>query len=135
MKTLKSVLTIILAVALFLNMATAQTGKAISNVKSDAALTVKYLGFQAEYLLFQVEIKTGGISRSILTVNDKSEGELYAEAVNTNSKMMTIKIEKLSDQVLDFRLFSGKSVYSRTFTAHNNTIERFIVDEKRTAKL
>lgn len=125
MKNLKNITTAIIAVILFANTATAQT----VNVSKDAPLTVKYLGSQEDYLIFQVEVNTAGGNFALLKINDKADGELYSQSCKSTSKTQTFKIEKKDSQELSFKLLSGKNVYTKTFSSNTSIIEKTTVNE------
>jgi hypothetical protein len=125
MKNLKNITTAIIAVILFANTATAQT----VSVSKDAPLTVKYLGSQEDYLIFQVEVNTAGDNFALLKINDKADGELYSQSCKSTSKTQTFKIEKRDSQELSFKLLSGKNVYTKTFSSNTSIIEKTTVNE------
>jgi hypothetical protein len=125
MKNLKNITTAIIAVILFANTATAQT----VSVSKDAPLTVKYLGSQEDYLIFQVEVNTAGGNFALLKINDKADGELYSQSCKSTSKTQTFKIEKRDSQELSFKLLSGKNVYTKTFSSNTSIIEKTTVNE------
>ena len=128
MKNLKNISTAIIAVVLFATTAAAQTTVAKTE-KATAPFTVKYIGNEEDYLYFQVEINTGDNNFSLLKINDKSEGELYSESWRSGSKFQTFKIEKKEGQELNFKLLSGKKVYSKTFSATTSRNETTTVNE------
>lgn len=125
MKNLKNITTAIIAVILFANTATAQK----VSVSKDAPLTVKYLGSQEDYLIFQVEVNTASGNFSLLKINDKADGELYSQSCKSTSKTQTFKIEKKDSQELSFKLLSGKNVYTKTFSSNTSIIEKTTVNE------
>lgn len=99
----------------------AQTAIADANrIVVPEPLTVRFIGSQDDYLVFRVEIKTGNVDHSILQIEDVSEGELYSSRINSNSKFQVMKIEKRENQVLDFKLISGKKIYTKTYTTESN---------------
>lgn len=125
MKNLKNITTAIIAVILFANTATAQT----VSVSKDAPLTVKYLGSQEDYLIFQVEVNTASGNFALLKINDKADGELYSQSCKPTLKTQTFKIEKKDSQELSFKLLSGKNVYTKTFSSNTSLIEKTTVNE------
>ena len=101
--------------------AVAQTAIPVSNpIETSEPFSVRFLGSQDDYLIFRVEIKTGEVNQSVLQIDDAIEGELYSNYINTNSKSQVMKIEKRENQVLDFKLISGKKVYTKTYTTESN---------------
>jgi hypothetical protein len=133
MKNLKNISTALLAVVLFATTAAAQTTVAKTE-KATAPFTVKYIGNEEEYLYFQVEINTGN-NFSLLKIDDKAEGELYSQSWKPALKIQTFKIEKKEGQQLNFKLLSGKKVYSKTFSATTSLKETTTVNENDTVVL
>lgn len=121
---MKKSLIITAGIFYFASLATntvAQTVIPASNqIDTSEPLTVRFLGSQGDYLIFRVEIKTGNVGHSILQIDDAIEGELYSNPIYTNSKFQVMKIEKRENQVLDFKLISGKKVYTKTYTTESN---------------
>ena len=128
MKNLKNIATAIIAVVLFATTATAQKTVATTE-KSTEPFTVKYIGNEEDYLYFQVEINNVDNKFSLLKINDKAEGELYAQSWKPTLKLQTFKIEKKEGQELNFKLLSGKKVYSKTFSATTSRNETTTVNE------
>jgi hypothetical protein len=128
MKNLKNISVAIIAVVLFATTAAAQT-TVVKTEKATAPFTVKYIGNEEDYLYFQVEINTGDNNFSLLKINDKSEGELYSQSWRPTLKIQTFKIEKKEGQELNFKLLSGKKVYSKTFSATTSINETTTVNE------
>jgi methenyltetrahydromethanopterin cyclohydrolase len=79
--------------------------------------TVVYLGEDSDYLLFKVVVKSSVAKHADLSINDRSEGEIYSASFKTSYKEQILKIEKQHNQELDFRLYLGKTVYSKSFNA------------------
>ncbi len=78
-------------------------------------LSVNYMGEDANYLYFQVSVKSGRNKFVAFAVSDKAEGELYAASFSTD-KVQTLKIEKRDNQELDFNLRVGNKHFSKSFT-------------------
>jgi len=91
------------------------TSKAIYVDPSSEKLIVNFIGEDKGYLVFQVAVNKGNSKNVSLTVNDKSEGELYSSNVS-DSKTQTFKIEKRDNQELEFSVKAGKVSYSKSFT-------------------
>lgn len=104
-------------------------------IKGEEPLQVKYIETQGDYLVFSVEVKAEGANRPVLSIDDVVEGELYSNIIGGRSKVQTMKIEKRENQVLDFKLVSGKSVYVKTFTTYAGVIEQAKGSEKSIAGL
>ena len=77
--------------------------------------TVKYIGNDGDYLLFQVVVNAETAKKASFEISDKSEGEIYSANINASYKVQTLKIERRENQELDFKLVVGKEVYSRSF--------------------
>jgi hypothetical protein len=76
-------------------------------------LSVNYLGEDANYIYFTLEVKT---SKPVsFNVTDNAEGELYS-TVYKSDKVQTLKIEKKENQQLSFNVTAGKNSYSKSFT-------------------
>ncbi len=82
-------------------------------------LTVKYLGSEGEYLLFKVVMLSPAKKVTTFSVDDKSVGELYSANLRTSYKEQILKIEKQSEQELNFKFVVGKNVYSKSFNINN----------------
>ena len=91
------------------------TSKSIYVDPSSEKLIVNFVGEENGYLVFQVAVNKGDNKLASLTVNDKSEGELYQSNVY-DSKTKTFKIEKRDNQELEFSVKAGKASYSKSFT-------------------
>jgi hypothetical protein len=126
MKNLKNIATAITAVVLFTTTATAQT---VITANVNEPLTVKYIGAEEDYLVFQVEIKADNSSFSLFKINDKTEGELFSQNLKATSNFKTFKIEKMDGQEISFKLLTGKKVYTKTFSATTSAVEKTIVNE------
>ncbi len=124
MKNLKNIATAITAVVLFATTATAQTVKTES---ANQPLSVKYIGTEQDYLVFEVEIKTDNTNFSLLKINDKTEGELFSQNL-LNGGLKTFKIEKVYGQEISFKLLTGKKEYIKTFSTVTSTVEKTTVN-------
>ena len=91
------------------------TSKAIYVDPSSEKLIVNFVGEENGYLVFEVAVNKGSNKQVTLSVNDKSEGELYKSSVS-GSKTQTFKIEKRDNQELEFSLRADKVSYSKSFT-------------------
>lgn len=125
MKNLRNIATAILAVILFSNAANAQTAAA----PAKEAFTVKYIGNDEGYILFQVAVNTSDKNYTLLKINDKIDGEIYSQSYKKGAKLTTFKIEKKDAQELSFRLLTGKTVYTKTFYTSVSNIESTTVNE------
>ena len=97
---------------------TALNAKAVTSpgsFSSEEPFTVRYIGNDGDYLLFQVIVNSDNTKNTSFEISDKAEGEIYAASINSAYKEQTLKIEKRGNQELDFKLVIGKNVYSRSF--------------------
>ena len=133
MKTRKMVLTkkIVTTLTAFALLASASAQPFNTTAKSlpGEPLSVKYIGADDDYLLFQVTIQTNDAIHPVLHIADKNAGELYAETIKSNSIVENIKIEKTENQDLNFELVEGKKTYCKSFTVNTSMIEKTTVSE------
>lgn len=127
MKNVKNIIAALFIAVSFTTAANAQTVAA-------EPLTVKYIGMEENYLLFQVEVNTTA-SFSLFKINDKADGELFSQSWKSSNKPLTFKIEKKDTQELSFTLVSGRKVYSKNFATTTNTVETTSVTEAEVVKL
>jgi hypothetical protein len=74
MKTLKSIVAILIASIFITNGSIAQTSSALKNNND---FSVKYTGIEGDFICFLIETKGIKAANKILKINDKVEGELY----------------------------------------------------------
>ena len=132
MKTLTTKI-IAVAIASFVitaNTASAQAVNASYSVKTAEPLSVKYLGSDENYLLFEVTVNAADAKAAVLGVSDKNEGELYAENVRATAKTQKLKIEKRDSQELNFKLSVGANTYNKSFSINTSRVENTVVSEK-----
>lgn len=117
MSTLKNSFTALIAFVLLSATANASgidsTG---TNFPVEDPITVKFLGNDGDYLLFQIVTKSPDTKHTSLEVVDKEAGQLYSTAISSNYKVQTMKIEKTYQQNLDFNLVIDGKVYSKSFS-------------------
>lgn len=135
MKKLIIISAAVLSVGLPMNYVQAQSTSNVNSINAAVPLSVEFVGTEADYLVFRVEIKTGTVNHSVLEVADAVEGELYSSNITTNTKFQTMKIEKRNNQVLDFKLVSAKSVYVKTFVTGTDSIEHVETYQRAVAGL
>ena len=126
MKNLKVLSTGLFAMFLMAGSVYAQSFKA--NNKQDD-FSVRYTGTEANYLLFEVAIFATGEGSSILKISDKAEGELYSQNWKPKVNTQLFKIEKQAGQQIVFNLQVGDKVYTRTFSAVTQLVEKTTVQE------
>ncbi len=132
MKTLKFKF-IAVAIASFVisaNTVSAQAIQAIYAVKTAEPLSVKYLGSDDNYLVFEVTVNSAESKNALLGVSDKAEGELYTESIRSTQKTQKLKIEKRDSQELNFKLSVGSTVYNKSFSINTSRVENTVVAEK-----
>ncbi len=127
MKNVKNIIIALFAAVFFTTAASAQTA-------TQEPLTVKYIGMEDNYLLFQVEVNTAA-NFSLFKINDRTEGELFSQSWKNSSKPLTFKIEKKDVQELSFTLVAGKKAYTKNFATSTNVIETTTVSESEVVKL
>lgn len=122
MTKIKNIAVTLSAIVLFAGNSVAGTvNKPVTNVgivadePASELMTVNYIGEDANYLFFEVLVRTGSNKLVSLAVNDTEEGELYTANFKADKKQ-TFKIEKKFNQELDFSITAGKKSYSKTFT-------------------
>jgi hypothetical protein len=126
MKSLKLIVSVFFMFVVFTNTSFAQANE---NINDEPDFTVKYTGVEGNYLCFLVEIKEKDATYKSLKINDKTEGELYADYWGKDNVTQKFKIEKLEAQVLIFNVQVGKKEYSKTYSFSKNFKEKFIVKE------
>jgi hypothetical protein len=126
MKKIKNIATVIIAVVLFATTAMAQTAKTDN---SNQPLSVKYIGTEEDYLVFEVTIKIVNNDFSLLKINDKTEGELFSQTLKANGGLKTFKIEKVYGQEICFKLLTGNKQYTETFSTTTSTEEKTTVKQ------
>jgi hypothetical protein len=127
MKNMKNIIAALFTAVFFTTAASAQTA-------AQEPLTVKYIGMEENYLLFQVEVNTAA-SFSLFKINDRTEGELFSQSWRNSNKPLTFKIEKKDAQELSFTLVSGKKAFTKNFATSTNVIETTTVSEADVVKL
>ena len=136
MSNLKNIALAIASVVIFSNITNAQAVKANYSVSAEDPIKVKYLGDDGEYLLFQVVLQSKTPANTLFAIEDTNEGELYSSAMSNNFKVQTVKIEKrINSQVLNFKLVSGKKIYSKSFSVSTSLVENTTVAETDITKL
>ena len=126
MKNLQSVVTIFIASIFIGNASMAQT---TTSVKKTNDFSVKYTGVEGDYICFLIEITGINDKDKTLIINDKTEGELYAQNLNTKSTLQKFKIERKDGQVLIFNLSIGNKEYSKTYRFSTSLTENAFVKE------
>jgi hypothetical protein len=128
MKNVKNIITAFASVIFFSAVASAQS------LNTDA-MSVKYIGSEEGYLLFQVEVNTPANGFSLFKINDKTDGEIFSQSWKNTTKMQTFKIERKGDQELSFTLYAGKKTFTKSFSTSTSLIENTTVTETDLVKL
>ncbi len=126
MKSLKSIAAILIATTFIGNTSMAQTNTALKNNNN---FSVKYTGVEGDYICFLIETKRLKTTNKILKINDKVEGELYIDNLNSDFTIQKFKIERKDGQVLIFNLSTGNKEYSKTYSFSTNLTENAVVKE------
>lgn len=131
MKNLKNIAVAVASLVIFSNVTNAQALKANYPANAESSINVKYLGEEGEYLIFKVTLQSATPSNSLFAIDDKNEGELYASGLAASFKEQTVKIERTNvDQVLNFRLVTGRKTYVKSFSVNRNLVETTTVAEE-----
>jgi hypothetical protein len=128
MKNVKNIIAALASVILFSASASAQS------LNSDL-MSVKYIGSEEGYILFQVEVNNPVNGFSLFKINDKADGEIFSQSWKSNTRIQTFKIERKGDQELSFTLYAGKKTFTKTFTSNTSLIEATTVTETDVVKL
>lgn len=115
--------------------ATVTPGSTTINTTTEDPFTVQYVGEDEQYLVFQVNIKKSDFAKSLLQIDDKTEGILFSRKLSDDYRTFTFKIERKDNQSLFFKLTSGKVTYFKSFTVNSNFIHNTTVAEDGVATL
>lgn len=136
MTKLKNIAVAVASLVIFSNITNAQTSVSLSYQAAYAEpFTVKYLGTEAGYLLFQVSMKSENGGKARFKLEDKEAGTLYDNSFKSNFNIKTLKIEKRDNQVLDFKVTLNKTTYSKSFSVFTNQVENVTVSESDITRL
>lgn len=137
MSTIKKIATAALSFVLIAGVANAQTAITTSyaSVNNNEGFGVRYLGSDADYLVFEVKIETPVLETASFKVEDGNEGVLYSTTQKDISSVKRVKIEKKDYQSLNFKLVVGKKTYAKSFSVNTSMIERTNVAESEITKL
>ena len=136
MTKLKNIALAVASLVIFSNITNAQTA-VLTNYQAAPAepFTVKYLGTDGGYLLFQVSLTSENDGKARFKLEDKEEGTLYDNSFNANFNIKTLKIEKKEKQVLDFTVTLNRVTYSKSFSVLTSQVENTTVSESDITKL
>lgn len=126
MTKLKNIVAAIVSLVIF---TTATNAQVTAPVTASEPFTIQYLGSDGEYLLFTLTMQPTNASRGKFQISDSELGALYTSSLPKSYKVTTLKIEKKDGQELNFRVVSGKNVYSKSFSVNTNLVEKTIVSE------
>jgi hypothetical protein len=127
--TTKTIVAIFTAI-LFASAANAQ----VANPTTEN-FTVKYTGAEEGYICFDITMPSNAAQNVFVKVEDRKEGELFGENFTKTSTGLKFKIEKKDGQEIKFKIYNGKNVYEKSFTANTKLLEATIVDENIIAVL
>ncbi len=130
MKTTKLILAMFTTILLLSTSSFAQSSNA---TRGEEPFTVHYAGSQNDYLYFTVTLKDLSNDSKVLKINDRIEGELYRQNLDTKMTTMTFKVEKNEGQIISFNLAVGEKQYSKTFSFATKVITNLVTEEKSTS--
>ncbi len=136
MKTLKFKFIAVAIASLIMtaNTVSAQAVQASYTYKAEEPLSVKYLGSDGEYLLFEVAV-INETRNATFGITDKGVGDLYSYNFNKGVNTQKMKIEKKDYQELNFTLRMGKETYNKSFSVNTMRVENTVVAENEITKL
>jgi hypothetical protein len=114
MYKLKNIALSLIALIVLSVTANATTDSTRIEGKSES-FTVKYLGNDGDYLVFEVVMQSADAKHTSLQISDKAEGNIYTSAIRSSYRAQRMKIEKKGGQELDFKLMVGGNVYTQSF--------------------
>jgi len=131
MSTIKNITAAALSFVLVTGVVNAQTAipTSYASVSNAEGFGVKYLGSDADYLVFEVKIEAPVLESASFRVEDSNDGVLYATNQKDIATLKRVKIEKKDYQALNFKLVVGKKTYSKSFSVNTSMIERTTVSE------
>ena len=136
MTKIKNIAIAVASVVIFSSITNAQTAVPTSYQASYAEpFTVKYLGTDGNYLLFQVSLKSNVAGQARFKLEDKEAGALYYNNFKSNFNIQTLKVEKKDAQVLDFSVTLNKTTYLKSFSVSTNRVENVTVAENDITRL
>jgi hypothetical protein len=112
----KNLLVVLITLALLISTGIAQPS---TPANSEDPLSVKYIGMDGDFLLFEVTLIAGNMKDPLFAIEDETEGEIYSKSVAANARTIHFRIEKTTDQSLSFYLVSGKKLYTRSFSEND----------------
>jgi hypothetical protein len=136
MTKFKNIAIAVASLVIFTNITNAQTVVATNyQVAYSEPFTVKYLGTDGNYLLFEVNLKSDFAGQAKFKVEDKDAGPLYYNNFKSNFNIKTLKVEKKDAQELDFIVTLNKTTYSKSFSISTSQVENVTVSEKDITRL
>ncbi len=135
MTKLKNIALAVASLVIFSNITYAQTAATSYQVAYAEPFSVKYLGTEGGYLVFQVKLQSDLQGKAIFRLEDKDAGTIYSNSFKNNFSIKTLKVEKRDNQVLDFVVTLDKQTYSKSFSVSTNQVEKVTVSESDITKL
>lgn len=130
MKKNKIIALAIAAVVLSAGSVKAQSIRTSYSVTASEPFAVKYIGSEADYLVFDVTYNLPGAHAATFEIAEKNEGAMYREILKVDATTKRVKIEKKDFKELEFKLSSGSNKYSKAFSVTTGQIEETDVKEK-----
>lgn len=113
MKTMKTIVAIIIIAMFLVSNSNAQT---TSTASTNESFSVKYTGEKEGYLCFHIEFNGGNTKNKLLRISDKTEGELYTHFFPISTVTQNFLIEIQEEQVLVFNLTIGNKTYTKSYS-------------------
>ena len=93
------------------------------------AATIKYLGVQDEYFLFQVDLKQPKEQRASLRISDGNGTEIYRTTIFEKDFSRKIKIPREGFKNLQFVFDAQGQLLTKTYSINTEVIEKVAVEE------
>jgi len=91
--------------------------------------TIKYLGIQDEFYLFQVDYRQPSEARAILRITDGNGTELFRKVFNEKVFSRKIKIAREGYKNLQFVFDGNKQIVTKTYAINTELVEKIEVTE------
>lgn len=91
--------------------------------------TIKYIGIQDEFYLFQVDYKQPSETRTTLRITDGNGVELFRTSFHEKVFSRRIKIAREGYKTLQFVLDAKNQVISKTYAINSELVEKVEVEE------
>jgi hypothetical protein len=91
--------------------------------------TIKYLGIQDEFYLFQVDYRQPSESRATLRITDGNGTELFRTVFSEKVFTRKIKIAREGYKNLQFVFDGNKQLVTKTYAINIEMVEKIVVEE------